>query len=115
MFGVGSFEWVTPPSPASNLSPPNLAFCNTWLCLPLLQSKLASLAAEAQAQKAALTSELSWAGEVYPVREEKVRIPLHAAQVGGGAGRAVARCGTPAQGAGGPRSADAALQLLSRP
>ncbi|KAL4457792.1 hypothetical protein ABPG75_012657 [Micractinium tetrahymenae] len=46
----------------------------------LLQSKLASLAAEAQAQKAAATSELRWAGEVYPVREEKIRIPLHVAQ-----------------------------------
>lgn len=56
---------------------------------PLPQSKLASLAAEAQAQKAAFTSELRWAGEVYPVREEKIRIPLHAAQVGGGAGCAV--------------------------
>lgn len=49
--------------------------------LDILQSKLASLAAEAQAQQAAATSSLSWQGEVYPVREEKVRIPIHAAQV----------------------------------
>lgn len=77
--------------------------------LALLQSKLASLAAEAQAQKAALTSELRWAGEVYPVREEKVRIPLHAAQVGGGAGRAVAPCGKSVCSAG----ALPVLQILS--
>ena len=45
-----------------------------------LQSKLASLAAEAQAQRASATSSLSWAGETFPVREEKICIPLHTAQ-----------------------------------
>ncbi|KAI3436731.1 hypothetical protein D9Q98_006146 [Chlorella vulgaris] len=45
-----------------------------------LQSKLASMAAAAQAQAAAATSSLSWAGETLPVRDESVRIPLHAAQ-----------------------------------
>lgn len=48
-----------------------------------LQSKLASLAAEAKAAQAAATSSLSWSGETYPVRDEKIRIPLHTAQVGG--------------------------------
>ncbi|PSC68303.1 signal recognition particle subunit SRP68 [Micractinium conductrix] len=46
----------------------------------LLQSKLASLAAAAQAQRAAATSELHWAGESYRVREDKIRIPLTQAQ-----------------------------------
>jgi hypothetical protein len=45
-----------------------------------LQSKLASMAAAAQAQAAAATSSLSWAGETLPVRDESIRIPLHAAQ-----------------------------------
>jgi hypothetical protein len=49
-----------------------------------LHSKLASLAAAAQAQAAAATSSLEWAGEVHPVRDEKIRIPLHAAQAGRG-------------------------------
>eukprot|EP00887_Chlorella_sp_A99_P002852 scaffold6.g2852.t1 len=45
-----------------------------------LQSKLASLAAVAQAQRAASTSEMTWGGESYPVRDERVRVALHAAQ-----------------------------------
>ncbi|GAB4820832.1 hypothetical protein N2152v2_007878 [Parachlorella kessleri] len=48
--------------------------------MDILQSKLASLAAEAQAQQAGATSSLSWQGESYPIREEKIRIPIHNAR-----------------------------------
>ncbi|KAI7837680.1 hypothetical protein COHA_008473 [Chlorella ohadii] len=45
-----------------------------------LQSKLASLAAQAKAAQAAATSSLSWNGESYAVRDDKIRVPLHTAQ-----------------------------------
>lgn len=46
----------------------------------LLSSKLAALAAESQAQRAASTSELTWNGETLPVRDERCRVAVHAAQ-----------------------------------
>lgn len=46
----------------------------------VLASKLASLAAEAQAQRAVSTSELIWNGETLPVRDERCKIAVHAAQ-----------------------------------
>ncbi|PRW56110.1 Signal recognition particle subunit SRP68 isoform A [Chlorella sorokiniana] len=45
-----------------------------------LQSKLASIAAQAKAAQAAATSSLSWNGESYEVRDDKIRVPLHTAQ-----------------------------------
>jgi hypothetical protein len=46
----------------------------------VLASKLASLAAEAQAQRAASTSEVSWNGETLPVRDDRCRLAVHSAQ-----------------------------------
>uniref|UniRef100_A0A383WLW4 Signal recognition particle subunit SRP68 n=1 Tax=Tetradesmus obliquus TaxID=3088 RepID=A0A383WLW4_TETOB len=43
----------------------------------LLQSKLASLAAEAQTAQAAATSSFEWRGIKAPVSQERVRVPLH--------------------------------------
>jgi signal recognition particle subunit SRP68 len=46
----------------------------------VLASKLASLAAEAQAQRASATSEVHWNGETLPVRDERCRVAVHAAR-----------------------------------
>jgi signal recognition particle subunit SRP68 len=46
----------------------------------VLASKLASLAAEAQAQRAASTSEVSWNGETLPVRDDRCKLAVHSAQ-----------------------------------
>ena len=46
----------------------------------VLASKLASLAAEAHAQRAASTSEIVWNGETIPVRDDRCRLAVHAAQ-----------------------------------
>jgi signal recognition particle subunit SRP68 len=46
----------------------------------VLASKLASLAAEAQAQRAASTSEVVWNGETLPVRDDRCRLAVHSAQ-----------------------------------
>lgn len=43
----------------------------------ILSSKLASLAAEAQAARAVVVSEIIWNGESLPVREERCRIAVH--------------------------------------
>jgi hypothetical protein len=42
-----------------------------------VQSKLASLAAEAQTAQAAATSSFEWRGIRAPVSQERVRVPLH--------------------------------------
>ena len=46
----------------------------------VLSGKLASLAAEAQAERAAATSEITWDGEIYPIRDDRCRIAVHAAR-----------------------------------
>lgn len=46
----------------------------------VLAGKLASLAAEAQAQRASSTSEICWNGDVYPVRDDRCKIAVHAAR-----------------------------------
>lgn len=46
----------------------------------LLSSKLAALASEAQAQRAASTSQIEWNGDTLPVRDERCRVAVHAAQ-----------------------------------
>jgi hypothetical protein len=46
----------------------------------VLASKLAALAAEATAAQAAATSALEWGGETLPVRDERCRVALAAAQ-----------------------------------
>jgi hypothetical protein len=48
------------------------------MCVLLrVQSKLASLAAEAQTAQAAATSSFEWRGIKAPVSQERVRVPLH--------------------------------------
>jgi signal recognition particle subunit SRP68 len=46
----------------------------------LLQSKLASLAAEAQVVQAAATSSFEWRGMRCGLALEKLRVPLHSAK-----------------------------------
>lgn len=46
----------------------------------VLASKLASLAAEAQAQRAASTTEISWNGETLSVRDDRCRLAVTSAQ-----------------------------------
>jgi hypothetical protein len=48
-----------------------------FLCFVRVQSKLASLAAEAQTAQAAATSSFEWRGIKAPVSQERVRVPLH--------------------------------------
>ena len=46
----------------------------------VIQSKLAALAAEAQASRATGDVELEWGGEKLPVRDDRCRVALHAAK-----------------------------------